>query len=104
MTRFRHAPLWLKVCFYVLLVVGIPLAMDEQWFTTHPWIAVIWAVLVGAVLVTMHILERRSHARSTRFTHSSNCRACSYDLRASKDRCPECGREIEKTEPDGSAA
>lgn len=42
-----------------------------------------------AAVVLLLRLNRRRRARA------GHCRKCGYDLRASKDRCPECGRPIE---------
>lgn len=51
------------------------------------WFA--FALLVGLPLVPAAI--RRVRPRRVREGH---CRGCGYDLRASPERCPECGREV----------
>ena len=45
------------------------------------------SLTVGAVNYAVLVRRRRRHATGL-------CPACGYDLRASKDRCPECGREF----------
>lgn len=50
-----------------------------------------WVVLlVAAVPVVLRV--RRSR-RTIRWAAEGRCRSCGYDLRASPDRCPECGTE-----------
>jgi rubrerythrin len=73
--------------------------MDQQWSKFHAYAALIWAILIGVVIIRIHLVENRGRARATRLIARSVsapvCRSCGYDLRASKDRCPECGRAIE---------
>ena len=47
--------------------------------------------ILGVALMTTAALNYRRHQH--RHTHGL-CRNCGYDLRASKDRCPECGTSI----------
>ena len=42
---------------------------------------------IGGVVVWVRAVEERD-------TLSNNCRHCGYDLRASPDRCPECGTPV----------
>jgi hypothetical protein len=57
-----------------------------------PFIAAIFAILPFIVLIT--------HIRRQRF-QCGLCPKCGYDLRASPDRCPECG--LPTTAPTGAA-
>lgn len=46
-----------------------------------------WAILVAATLLPAIVLHRRRRRHQPGL-----CPACGYDLRATPDRCPECGR------------
>ena len=50
-----------------------------------PW----WSVLASAVCLSL-LLVRKSR-RAARASASGLCPACGYDLRATPERCPECG-------------
>jgi hypothetical protein len=49
-------------------------------------------ILLGAVLVAFERASRRAGE-----THK--CGTCGYDLRATPDRCPECGQVVAADEP-----
>ena len=59
----------------------------RRWYARVPYWAVTLAMLVlpGGVVLRA-VIRRHRHRRGAGF-----CSACGYDLRASKDRCPECG-------------
>jgi hypothetical protein len=54
------------------------------WLRTPTWLA--FTVLVTTPVVRVAVLVRKR--RRPRIGH---CAACGYDLRATPDRCPECG-------------
>jgi hypothetical protein len=51
-----------------------------------------FAVLVSGVLPTVWLI---AHLRRARRAAAGHCPTCGYDLRASPDRCPECGTPAE---------
>ena len=53
-------------------------------------------VLAGFLLIVVGFLDV---ARQDRRRSSGRCLACGYDLRASPDRCPECGTRVGEREP-----
>ena len=61
--------------------------------TTHLFVP-LWMPLLAAGSATI-ILWRRDRRRRKR-KKLGLCLKCGYDLRASKDRCPECGEGVSK--------
>ena len=61
--------------------------------TPPPW-GIVWilplALLAGgAARLVERPAERRAHLRAM-----GQCERCTYDLRATPHRCPECGRDV----------
>jgi len=80
--------------FYTLVFIRLPYAAVLPWIATH---LVVGAFSVVAVLLALsrYAIARR---RWKRRTCAGLCPGCGYDLRASKDRCPDCGRVIESAD------
>ena len=51
-----------------------------------------WALVTG-VLPALWVARRRRASIAARRRCAGQCEGCGYDLRASPDRCPECGTE-----------
>jgi len=60
-----------------------------------------WPIIIGGVplVIICNVVLNRWSLQRSRMT-AGLCTNCGYDLRASKDRCPECGKAIEKTVTD----
>jgi hypothetical protein len=72
---------------------------DEYWnLQVRPWVVCIALAVLPALW-----LVRRHRARRAR--QAALCARCGYDLRASPERCPECGVSVPlKNESDGAMA
>ena len=56
-------------------------------FYSPLWVTTLLAGLFAAALIA-------SRVRRDRYEQPGRCRQCGYDLRASPDRCPECGATV----------
>lgn len=63
------------------------LGINTGWDLIFPW----WFITIAtAVLPAWRIVQHRRQRRHK----AGTCRACGYDLRATPDRCPECGAAL----------
>jgi len=94
MTRRKKNRLTLLVC----TIAGQAAVWGYGWFILKlPIVAVLiqaagMLVLCSIMLVIDRIGERIADRRE--LSALGKCTRCHYDLRASKDRCPECGTPI----------
>lgn len=65
------------------------------WHDTGPALGNLWYAFVGIISLGAEILYIRDRLKRYLVVRR-RCRCCGYDLRASTDRCPECGRPIPK--------
>ena len=63
-------------------------------------IVLLFAVLLTLAGIAEHVLVQRQARRTKRDAcDPPRCAGCGYDLRASRFRCPECGRAIDLPPP-----
>jgi hypothetical protein len=65
-----------------------PVSHTVQWFCQFP---ICFAIGIFAVLPSFHAVTMILRSRQRRRREVSLCKNCGYDLRATPDRCPECG-------------
>ena len=69
---------------------GAPRVAQTLWLVGAPD----WALLLAAGTWPAWWLARYRHRQAAARRRTGCCPACGYDLRASKERCPECGTPI----------
>lgn len=67
---------------------------DQYVLAVRPWLPTLLSAALPAIWMYRFVRTRRARRRSV-------CPTCGYDLRATPDRCPECGTVAE---PRGAAA
>jgi hypothetical protein len=74
-------------------LAGIGVSLDPR-SVTCPYAL---SAFILAILSTPWVLTRVRHAIRPRLHRAGHCPRCGYDLRATPDRCPECGagRDVE---------
>jgi hypothetical protein len=94
---------------------SLPARLGFHWWTTQPdeasspsfWRipykvgAPAWFVLpvsvLGCIWAAIQVARRWERLVATRHAAQGHCQGCGYDLRATPDRCPECGRTTRKS-------
>jgi hypothetical protein len=91
------APLYGMVGREVWQGMGFALLIEHQPYgTSHQVIIPAWATTIPlAILPTAWLAGFVRTRRRNRQLHDNHCPTCGYDLRASPDRCPECGTVAE---------
>jgi hypothetical protein len=82
---------WLAVAITCAFVMAFPLWMGNGWTGNRGiyWITMGIGTFASGMIFYEEVRENR-HQRSRR---ANVCPHCGYDLRATPDRCPECGRK-----------
>jgi hypothetical protein len=71
-----------------------PAYVNHERYISIPWWSVFTATLIPSLLLLRRV-RRELHRR--RISRRGLCTRCGYDLRATPDRCPECGAKSVST-------
>jgi hypothetical protein len=74
-------------------VLGFTLGTDQSTTWRYNVLIVPYWFLEG-VMVGVAVLAWRAVLRRERWVKAGRCARCGYDLRATPERCPECGLEV----------
>ena len=92
--RLVDSPLWIAL---VLPTMSLRALMDDTFARgAAPDLVCFWLsylLILGAILAFFIVPARRRH-RVAHWRALGLCLTCGYDLRASSERCPECGTPI----------
>ena len=86
----------------LLKIVGIIAAVAVVWLIVAAILSLFnaWFVVALAAVLAMVVYTKEWHQRRREeWIQEGCCANCGYDLRATPDRCPECGRDARLDEP-----
>jgi uncharacterized membrane protein len=94
----ERKPAWVRILFLLILLLGVLSLLAAVFFPKHAWLFVA-LVFAGYGLVIPFVIgvAKWEHV-DTRRRHGQ-CLVCGYDLRASAERCPECGAKMGTMNP-----
>jgi hypothetical protein len=88
-TAAQNEDVWQLGAFHMMRTTpGLPMHYASGMGIAVPlWVVTL--IFLGPPMLALRKLYRSYHA--TRLRRRGNCRVCGYDMRATPDRCPECG-------------
>ena len=94
--NFKYLPQWMQISWWVLLAIFVPIVGAAfPRYARHsllpPRYRYIIAAVTFAVLMPFWLMIRRATMQIYNRRQRGECIYCGYDLRATPDRCPECG-------------
>lgn len=85
------------------VMAGVGFTFSDQHDYTYVWQVPYWGVILFILMATgiwiMVSVKRRSVSR---LRDADRCNRCDYDIRASTERCPECGNPLPQAAQHGN--